>query len=153
MVQRDPLHSSIRLKSEFETKDSGERVEFDSGMRRDTDKGKPRYDLIPTMPLRRLAELYARGAEKYGDSNWQLADSEQEMNRFRASAFRHFEQWRNGDTDEDHAIAVVWNVFAYLYVEEKLATSADGEVARFEVNEGDVREYRARQRELSKVDL
>ena len=54
----------------YQTKDSGKRVEFKSGMRRDSTEGKPRYDLIPLEPLKRLAELYARGAEKYGDRNW-----------------------------------------------------------------------------------
>lgn len=102
------------------TKDSGKRVDFKSGMRRDTDEGKPRYDLIPVMPLRRLADLYARGAEKYGDWNWQLADSEEELNRFKASCMRHLYQWHEGDESEDHAIAVVWNVFAYLTIEEKI---------------------------------
>jgi hypothetical protein len=38
--------------ADYVTKDSGARVEFDSGMRRDTDEGKPRYDLIPVMPVR-----------------------------------------------------------------------------------------------------
>lgn len=104
----------------YTTKDSGKRVDFKSGMRRDTNEGKPRYDLIPVMPLRRLAELYARGAEKYGDYNWQLADSEKELNRFKESCMRHLFQWHEGDESEDHAIAVVWNVFAYLYLEEKL---------------------------------
>lgn len=105
----------------FETKDSGERVEYESGMRRDTDDGKPRYDLIPLMPLRRLADLYSRGAVKYGDRNWQLANSEEELNRFKASGLRHFMQALNGETDEDHWIATVWNIFAYLFIEEKLA--------------------------------
>ena len=108
----------------FHTRDSGARVEFDSGMRRDTDAGKPRYDLIPTMPIRRLAELYARGAVKYGDDNWALANTEQEARRFRASAERHFMQWKAGDVDgEDHAIAVVWNIFAALCTEAKLGPS------------------------------
>ena len=31
---------------EFFTKDSGERKSFDSGMNRDTDKTKPKFDLI-----------------------------------------------------------------------------------------------------------
>lgn len=105
---------------EFETKDSGQRVDFESGMRRDTDNGKPRYDLIPLKPLKRLAELYARGAVKYGEKNWTLANSQEELNRFKASAWRHFVQWQMGETDEDHAIAVVWNVFAYLTIEDKL---------------------------------
>lgn len=104
----------------YKTLDSGKRVDFKSGMRRDTDEGKPRFDLIPVMPLRRLADLYARGAEKYGDCNWQLADSEEELKRFKASCMRHLYQWHNGDDDEDHAIAVVWNVFAYLTIEEKI---------------------------------
>jgi hypothetical protein len=104
----------------FITKDSGKREEYKSGMRRDTQEDKPRYDLIPLMPLKRLAELYARGAKKYGDRNWQLASSEEELQRFKGSAFRHWVQYLNGETDEDHAIAVVWNIFSALYLEEKL---------------------------------
>lgn len=105
---------------QFHTKDSGKRVDFPSGMRRDTTEGKPRYDLIPLPMLKRLAELYARGAEKYGDSNWQLANSEEELQRFKASAFRHFVQWQLGELDEDHAIATVFNIFAYEVINEKI---------------------------------
>lgn len=105
---------------EFTTKDSGERAQFDSGMVRDTDAGKPRYDLIPLLPLKRLAELYARGAVKYGDFNWQKANSPEELQRFKASAFRHLIQYLEGDRDEDHAIAVAWNMFAAVWVEGKL---------------------------------
>jgi hypothetical protein len=108
------------MASEFVTLDSGERVDFPSGMRRDTDAGKPRYDLIPRPMLKRLAELYARGAEKYGDSNWTLADSQAEVDRFKASAFRHFMQWLEGDVDEDHASAVTFNVFAAETIAAKL---------------------------------
>lgn len=106
----------------FITKDSGKRKEFKSGMKRDLDEGKPRYDLIPLDMLKRLAELYARGAVKYGDSNWQLANSEEEYRRFRASAWRHFIQWQNGEIDEDHAIATVWNIFAYEHLHAKQKT-------------------------------
>jgi hypothetical protein len=97
----------------YTTKDSGKKVKFKSGYQRDTGENKPRYDLIPPELLKRLAELYARGAEKYGDSNWKLANSEEEYTRFVASAFRHFEQWRNGEDDEDHAIGTIWNLIAY----------------------------------------
>lgn len=88
-------------------------------MVRDVQTGKPRYDLIPLGPLRRLAELYARGAEKYGDSNWQLATSREELDRFKGSAFRHFIQWLDGERDEDHGIAVCWNIFAVLWLEQQ----------------------------------
>ena len=97
----------------YKTKDSGKRIDYNSGFRRDVQEGKPRYDLIPYELLKRLAELYARGAEKYGDDNWQKANSEEEYRRFINSAFRHFEQWRAGEQDEDHGVAVIWNIISY----------------------------------------
>lgn len=102
-------------KKSFITKDSGSRQEFESGMVRDTQEGKPRYDLIPTGPLKRLADLYARGAEKYDDDNWKKG---QPYSRAYASLFRHLMQWRNGDTDEDHLAAVAWNAFTLMYYED-----------------------------------
>lgn len=104
----------------FVTKDSGQRVDYPSGMRRDVDTGKARYDLIPRTMLRRLAELYARGAVKYGDNNWQLANSEEELTRFKASAFRHFVQWLDDERDEDHGSAVFFNIAAAEHVRAKL---------------------------------
>lgn len=105
---------------EYITLDSGEREEYASGMRRDTAGGKLRYDLIPVPMLKRLAGLYARGAEKYGDNNWRLANSQKELDRFRASMFRHLYQWIEGEEDEDHAIAVIWNIIAYETTKEKI---------------------------------
>lgn len=105
---------------EFVTHDSGERIDYPSGMRRDTTKGKLRYDLIPLFMLKRLAGLYTRGAEKYGDNNWQLADSEEELARFKASAFRHFVAWLDGERDEDHGAAVFFNIAAAEHVRGKL---------------------------------
>lgn len=97
----------------YETKDSGTRIEFTSGFCRDIADEKPRYDLIPPELLKRLAEMYARGAQKYGDDNWKKANSPEEYQRFIGSAFRHFEQWRAGEQDEDHAIGAIWNIIAY----------------------------------------
>lgn len=103
----------------FVTKDSGRRVEFRSGMVRDTDDGKPRFDLLVAegVPfdaqfLTRCAALMARGAAKYSGRNWERANSRAEWERMRASAFRHFVQWMAGDRDEDHAAAVVFNLLA-----------------------------------------
>lgn len=101
------------------TKDSGERIAYPSGMRRDVDSGKPRFELLTPegvpyedLMLTRWANLMARGAEKYGDRNWELADSIEEYERFQASAFRHFMQWLTGEDDEDHAAAVFFNIQA-----------------------------------------
>lgn len=102
----------------YTTKDSGKRIDFESGMRRDTHEGKPDFTLLlPDVPyneqmLTRFAGLMSRGADKYGRRNWQLANSEEEVERFRSSAFRHFMQWISGETDEDHAAAVYFNIMA-----------------------------------------
>ena len=107
------------------TKDSGKRQDYKSGMRRDIQEGKPRYDLIIGFNqidnlLKRWAELLDRGAEKYGERNWELANSREELIRFRASAWRHFVQAMNSEDDEDHFAAVCFNLNAIMYVQEKL---------------------------------
>jgi hypothetical protein len=101
---------------EFITKDSGQRKNFESGMVRDTDDNKVRWDSVADGPmLRRWAELMTRGKTKYPDSedgtaNWLKATGKEELIRFRQSAFRHFMQWYNGELDEDHAAAVLFNI-------------------------------------------
>lgn len=104
----------------FETKDSGERAEFESGMVRDTDTGKARFELLLPLGvpydaqfLVRVAELLGRGAEKYDNRNWEKAQGDEEMERFKSSAIRHLMQWAAGETDEDHAAAVVFNLLGY----------------------------------------
>lgn len=108
----------------FETKDSGERQEFSTGMVRDTTKGKARFDLIYKPLLWRWAELMARGAEKYGDRNWERAATEEELGRFYQSAERHFQQWVRGDMDEDHAAAVIFNLGGAELVKTRLFKNA-----------------------------
>lgn len=99
----------------FVTKDSGEREEFGNGSVRDTQEGKPRYDLVPPQPMKRVADLYARGAEKYGENNWTKG---QPTSRYMASLERHFQQYKAGDTDEDHLAAVVFNAFGVMFFED-----------------------------------
>lgn len=107
--------------NDFVVKDSGARMDFESGMRRDTEDGKPDFTLVRRGPLlRRWAEHLTKGAIKYGRHNWTLACSEEEYDRFQRSAARHFEQWLAGDRDEDHASAVVFNLNAAEYVLERL---------------------------------
>ena len=106
----------------FTTKDSGEHQEFETGMKRDTQSGKPRYDLIPTLALKRVAELYARGAEKYDENNWMKG---QPFSRALASLERHLHQFKQGDTDEDHLAAVVFNTLALMHYQETGRTELD----------------------------
>lgn len=115
----------------YKTNDSGERVEFESGMVRDTDKGKPNFNLLVAKGIRyeeqmltRFAELMTRGAEKYDARNWEKADNVRELERFKESAFRHLIQWLAGDNEEDHASAVMFNILAHETTEVKLINSA-----------------------------
>lgn len=113
-----PLEQQEKRKSitagKFITKDSGAREEFESGARRDTQEGKPRYALIPAGPLKRLAEQMARGAVKYGEDNWTKG---MPASRFLESLMRHVEAYRLGDHEEDHLAAVLFNAMAIMHFE------------------------------------
>lgn len=109
------------MTKKFITKDSGKRQTFSTGMNRDVQDDKPRYDLIYLPLLTRWAELMARGAKKYGENNWLKASTQEELNRFKASAFRHFIQYISGDEDEDHAAAVLFNIGGIEMVKEKMS--------------------------------
>ena len=111
----------------YVTKDSGKRKVYSSNMVRDTDENKPRFDLLmpkivpyKDQPLTRFAELMARGAQKYTERNWELAEGVEELERFKASALRHLLQWYNNEQDEDHMAAVMFNLTGAEYVKWKL---------------------------------
>lgn len=110
----------------FEVKDSGAREHFESGMVRDTAAGKVNYLKVLDGPmLERWAAHLTKGAVKYPDikigvANWTLASGEAELQRAKESAIRHFIQYLRGDTDEDHAAALFFNVNLAEYVKGKL---------------------------------
>jgi len=92
-----------------------EKRHFDTGSVRDNRDGKGRYDLIPYEPMRQLAVHYEAGCKKYGDRNWEKG---QPLMSYLDSAYRHLEKLKGGHTDENHAIAVVWNIFGYIQTKE-----------------------------------
>lgn len=102
----------------FVVKDSGKREAFQTGSVRDTREGKGRYDLISPFALERLAQLYERGAEKYGERNWEKG---QPVSRYMDSALRHMNKHLMGERDEDHVTAAVWNLMCILHTEYMVA--------------------------------
>lgn len=104
----------------YQIKDSGERRQFSTGMQRDTNTDKPRYDLIWKEGLKRLAIHMAKGANKYTARNWEKAATQEEMDRFDESLLRHTFQLLEGDRSEDHMSAIVFNAFGREFVREKL---------------------------------
>ena len=97
--------------SNFGIKDSGKREEFAGGMVRDVTDDKIDYTLALDGPMfKRYAEHLTKGAKKYGKRNWLLGSGQEVHERFKESALRHFLQWLAGETDEDHASAVWFNI-------------------------------------------
>lgn len=120
---RDTQYITKSLKHDnlFTIKDSGKRLEFDSGMVRDTTEGKIDYTLALDGPMfKRYAEHLTKGAVKYERQNWMKANGPQELERFRQSAFRHFLQWYWGELDEDHSAATWFNMNAAEYTKEQI---------------------------------
>ena len=101
--------------SDFVTKDSGERRQFNTGAQRDVVTDKGRYDLISPIMIERLAKLLQRGAEKYNDRNWEKG---MPLSVYMDSGMRHLYKFLEGHRDEDHLIAAIWNLQALLRIEE-----------------------------------
>jgi hypothetical protein len=113
----DVTAAGVPVAPGFVTHDSGQREGFTTGARRDTQDGKPRYDLLPVTALRRLAELYSRGAVKYGDRNWEKG---MPFRRVYASLLRHVFAFAEGEPTEDHLAAVAFNAFALMHYQEAI---------------------------------
>ncbi len=75
-----------------------------------------RYDLISPTGLRRLAETYGEGAQKYGDRNWERGmDAGGLLNH----ALAHIVSYLSGDRSEDHMAHAAWGLFAVMHFEER----------------------------------
>ena len=84
------------------------------GGKRESNKGRGRFDLLPYEGLEELAIWYEDGAEKYGDRNWEKGLSVKDcVNRM----VRHSLKAANGFMDEGpfaHLAAVAWNAIAAI---------------------------------------
>ncbi|MFQ6077463.1 MAG: dATP/dGTP diphosphohydrolase domain-containing protein [Candidatus Bathyarchaeia archaeon] len=91
----------------YKIKDSGKRQEFSTGAHRDVQGGKGRFDLLPPRAIRALAIHFEKGCRKYGDRNWEKGIP---ISRYLDSALRHIFQFLQGEEDENHLIAAIWNL-------------------------------------------
>lgn len=121
---------------DFVTKDSGTRTEHPDGVVRDTDAGKPRFDLMfpkgvpfDAQLMTRVAELYERGGVKYGMRNWEKSATPETLEHHEAALMRHVYRFLTEVEDgEDHAAAVVWNVNAVDLCRRKIGLKKVKEV-------------------------
>lgn len=106
-------------------KDSGERVTFKSGAMRDPSTGKIKWSRITFGPMmRRWAQHLTNAEVKYPDPvvglpNFSLIEGREELVRYKESAYRHFMSWFHGETDEDHAAAVFFNINGVEIIKDK----------------------------------
>ena len=76
---------------------------------------KVRFDLLSPHAIRRIASVYAEGAVKHGDRNWEKGMPEYELiNR----ALNHIFLYMQGDRTEDHIGHATWNLCAQMHFEE-----------------------------------
>ena len=80
------------------------------------DGGKPRFDLIPTVPLETLAKIYTMGAEKYADRNWEKGI---QYSRIYAAVMMHLNKyWSSENVDPEsglpHLAHAAWGLLALL---------------------------------------
>lgn len=94
---------------------SKENRQFETGAQRDTGEGKLRMSLVPQEELKRVMKRYLDGAEKYGENNWTKG---MPLSVFYDCAHRHLDAWWRGETSEDHAAAVVWNMLCAMWTEK-----------------------------------
>src|SRR5665213_855362 len=75
-----------------------------------------RYDLIPVIPLHKVAEVYGRGADKYDDRNWELGYA---WHLSYAAAQRHLNQFWGGEANDvetgcPHLASVIFHCMALI---------------------------------------
>jgi hypothetical protein len=106
-------------------KDSGERVTYASGSMRDPSTGKIKWSRITFGPMMRRWATHLTNAEvKYPDPlpgvpNFTLIETDEEYQRYKESAFRHFMSWFHDEMDEDHASAVFFNINGVEIIKDK----------------------------------
>lgn len=100
----------------------------DKKIARRYNKGKLRYELVPSYALSKVVEVYTKGAEKYtlrdkegrivddGANNWRKGLSWMDMI---ASVQRHIEAWKMGESldpelETEHLANAIWGLLGII---------------------------------------
>lgn len=87
-----------------------------TGAKRESKTDKTRYDLMPALGLRRVAETLAEGAENYGVGNWEKG---MPVDQFLNHAIAHIYDYLKGDRSEDHLGHAACNLLMAIDSEER----------------------------------
>lgn len=101
---------------------------YSGGGVRDVTEGKPRLDLMWPLGVPFEAQMLTRvglwlelGMRKYAERNWEKFHTQEALNHALASKARHDAHYACGDTDEDHAAAIITNVIFAETIRWKIA--------------------------------
>jgi hypothetical protein len=118
-VEQPPLPVSVSAcNDEPPNEDDPSPIEFNSGAKRS--ERVPAYRLIPPTALKRLAQRYALGAEKYGESNWLKGINDpQFVQQILDHLAEHVANYTvDGSDRDDNLAAIMWGCAALMVVEE-----------------------------------
>jgi hypothetical protein len=82
-----------------------------------------RYDLIPWVGLRRVAETCAEGTENHGEHNWRLGLPTHDLINH---TLAHVVRYMDGDRSEDHLAHAAWGLLVAMDNEERRPAMQDG---------------------------
>lgn len=103
--------------TDTDTEKAKAKATFSSGATSSSEK--PRYDLIPTVALRRLAERFGYGARKHGDHNYKQGFRDPAFIRDRINhLIEHAVKYASGDRGTDHLGAVMCNAAMLAELEQ-----------------------------------
>ncbi len=91
------------------------------------DRFPARFDLITPVGLRRVAEAYGEGAEKYPLGNWTKGIPESSLLQH---AQAHLAAYMMGDKSEDHIGHAIWNLMTLAHNQEMRPDLMDLEPVR-----------------------
>ncbi len=110
------------MKKEFnESMMSGHRV-FETGSKRDSNKGKPRIADLKPYTRQRFGYHMLLGSEKYGEGNFELLQPNKSTFE---SVHRHLASLEAGDMSECHASAIIFGMQMILLNQQKDGVAVD----------------------------
>ena len=94
-----------------------EMTTYESGGIRADKTGRGRFSCIPPNALRSLARRFEDGGKIHGDDNWQKGLP---LSLYVDAMYRHLLSLVEGEMDEDHVGALMWNAAAYQWTRDAI---------------------------------
>lgn len=95
---------------------------FETGAKRDSNRNKPFIHNLKGYTRQRFGYHMTKGANKYGDSNWELG---MPSDQYLESVDRHLAAYMEGNRDEDHLAAIIFGIQGCMINEKNEGITSD----------------------------